>query len=323
MKVLPWHQQAWARWVETHQRGRLAHAYLLHARPGFGRDEFARTFVAGLLCAHPLSDGHACGVCARCGWYQAQSHPDVLEVHPSGASETITVDSIREAANFMTLSAQENSWKTVLVFRAERLNTFAANSLLKTLEEPPARGLLVLMADTPTTVLATLRSRCQLMDVGHCDLNTAQAWLAPQLGPEFDANLLLGLTQGAPAAALELAQSNTLDLRQQLVSEYDTLMRQRGDPMVAAAAWLTRDVVATLGWLRSWYADMIRMVLAPGTALYNPDIQPVLAAIAPRIPVRRLFVDYDSICQALRLHRTNVNTHLVLEDLLCGLTHPN
>lgn len=322
MNVLPWHHAVWTRWVETHQRGRLAHAYLLHARPGYGREEFARAFVGGLLCAQPQHDGQACGECARCGWYLAQSHPDVLEVHPSGASETITVDSIREAAEFMTLSAQARSWKTVLVFRAERLNTFAANSLLKTLEEPPPQGLLILMADAPTALLATLRSRCQIMDVGHCDLPTARAWLTPQLSPEFDADLLLGLAQGAPLAALALAQADTLTLRQQVAAEYAALMQQRSDPLATAATWMTRDVMATLSWLRSWYADMIRWALAPHSPFYNLDIQPTLVALAPRIPVQRLFVDYDSICQAVRLHRTNVNTQLVLEDLLCGLTHP-
>lgn len=321
MSIFPWHQSAWQRLTDARRSGRLAHAYLIYAPPGFGRDEFARTFVAALLCGQVQADGGACGTCQRCAWVEAQSHPDVLEVHPSGASETIPVDAIREAAGFITLSAMENSWKTVLIFQAERMNGFAANSLLKTLEEPPGQGMVILICDRPGAVLATLRSRCQFIDVGRCGEDVAAAWLAAKLDSGADARLALGLAQGAPLRAIEGAQAERMAMRTQLFENYQALMRGRIAPLSAAAAWMNYDMGVTLGWLRAWYVDMIRLAQAPDARIDNEDVRETLAELARRLAVRRLFVGYDSICQALRLQRTNVNPQLVLEDLLCRLNH--
>lgn len=320
MSGFPWHRDAWRRLADARRSGRLAHAYLIYAPPGYGRDEFARSFVTALLCEHGQADGGACGTCQRCAWIEAQSHPDILEVHPSGASETITVDAIREAAEFVTLSAMENSWKTVLVFQAERMNGFAANSLLKTLEDPPGRGMILLICDRPGAVLATLRSRCQFIDVGRCEPDVAAAWLSTKLDSGTDCRLALSLAQGAPLRAIEIAQAERMTTRTQLLESYQALMRGRIAPLAAAAAWMSYDMADSLGWLRAWYVDMIRLTQAPDARIDNEDVRDVLTELAGRVAVRRLFVGYDSICQALRLQRTNVNPQLVLEDLLCRLT---
>ena len=319
MSMFPWHHSAWRRLTGARRNGRLAHAYLIHAQPGYGRDEFARAFVAALLCEHVQTDGGACGTCQRCTWVEAQSHPDILEIHPSGASETITVDAIREAAEFVTLSAMEKSWKTVVIFQAERMNVFAANSVLKTLEEPPERGMIILICDRPGAVLATLRSRCQFIDAGRCEPDVAVAWLTAKLGSGIDVRLALSVAQGAPLRAIEVAQAERMTIRTQLLESFQALMRGRITPLAAAAAWMSDDMSDSLRWLRAWYVDMIRLAQAPGARIDNEDMRVTLSELGGRVAVRRLFVDYDSICQALRLQRTNVNPQLVLEDLLCRL----
>ena len=157
----PWLADAWRRLQQARLAGTLPHALLLRGRAGFGKRRLAEALVASVLCDAPAGEGASCGQCRGCALLAAGSHPDYRTVQPEEAGKSIVIDQVRELGDFFTLRPHYGTRKLALIAPADAMNRAAANSLLKLLEEPPAGGMLVLVADRPERLPATIRSRCQ------------------------------------------------------------------------------------------------------------------------------------------------------------------
>jgi DNA polymerase-3 subunit delta' len=134
----------------------MTHAWLFTGPPGSGRSNAARAFAAALLC-----DDGGCGVCGHCRPALAGSHPDVTRVVTSQLS--IGVDEVRELVRRAAMTPATGRWQVLIVEDADRLTDRAADALLKSLEEPPARTIWLLCAPTVEDIIATIRSRCRVM----------------------------------------------------------------------------------------------------------------------------------------------------------------
>lgn len=212
-----------------------SHAALLHGAPGIGQFEFGLGLARAWLCeanapGQPLQP--ACGQCVSCKLIDAGSHPDLMVVLPEalqaqlgwGASasdgsdgesekagkskklsQEIKVDAIREVVQFAQHTASRGRAKVVLIHPAENLNTVAANTLLKTLEEPPGLVRFVLSGSALDSLLPTVRSRCQAWRLPLPDRDQACAWLQGMIPgvSQQDATLLLQAAGDQPLTALE------------------------------------------------------------------------------------------------------------------------
>ncbi len=179
------------------QRG---HALLVHGPQGIGQFELALTLAQAWLC-DTCPTTQPCGTCGSCRLVQARSHPDLLVLLPEalraalgwggdedGADEAkaskakpskeIKVEAVRTAVAFAQTTSARGRGKVVLVHPAERMNAIAANTLLKTLEEPPGEARFVLSCGAPDTLLPTIRSRCQAVPLALPPKDMALAWLA-------------------------------------------------------------------------------------------------------------------------------------------------
>ena len=136
---------------------RPSHAYVLAGPRGSGVLEAARCFAAALVCP----DG-GCGTCNSCRRARSARHPDVIEFEPAGTF--VVVDQVEEMMKEAFTSPFEAERKVIVVTEADRMNEPAANKLLKTLEEPPARTHFLLLSESPDELLPTVRSRCQRID---------------------------------------------------------------------------------------------------------------------------------------------------------------
>ncbi len=144
-----------ATWFEAPQRdiaaalaaGRLAHGLLIHEDPGAGGLEFARWIAQLVNCREPKRA--PCGECQQCRWILADQHPDVTRLSPEGESSQILIQAVRDLSADLSLTAHGSGYKVAIVAPAEAMNVFAANALLKTLEEPPARTLICWSAASP------------------------------------------------------------------------------------------------------------------------------------------------------------------------------
>ncbi|MBK8323267.1 MAG: DNA polymerase III subunit delta' [Betaproteobacteria bacterium] len=199
MSALPWHREALARLAG--RRERLPHALLVSGRAGIGKAAFAREFARSLLCESP-QEGLACGACASCNWFSQGNHPDYREVLPEAAEEgdddapaeaskekkslVIKIGQIRALGDLVSLSTHRAGFRVIVIRPAEALQPAAANALLKTLEEPPPATVIVLVSDRPARLLATIRSRCQVVALGGPPRDVAIAWLGAEGAGEPD-----------------------------------------------------------------------------------------------------------------------------------------
>ncbi len=327
--ILPWQRETLNALVA--RGSRIPHALLVHGRSGIGKVQFARTLAQSLLCESP-EQGMACGKCHACGWFANGNHPDFRELLPESltdddaADETtvdadtkdkkkskeIKIDQIRGISDFMTLSTHRDGYRVLLIHPAEAMNPAAANALLKTLEEPAARTVILLVTDKVGRLMATIRSRCQRVLVPAPDAATATAWLTAQgVANAADA---LAAAGGAPLDVIEFANADYQSSRHAFVA---ALSDAGMDYALTAQNFEKAELANVFMWLQTWVNDVIteRMI---GVVNHHRDQAKAIARIARQIELARVFRFESELRQTRRLINHPLNARLLLEQLLIG-----
>ena len=315
-ELYPWHQENWLRLRQSIAADRMPHGLLLTRPEGLGKAQFCVQSAAAMLCTSPADDGMACGQCKNCHLFRAGTHPDYRRIEPEEPGKAIRIDTIREFTAKEALTSQGGGYKVIIIEPADAMNSSAANSLLKTLEEPVARTLMVLITSKPVRLPATIRSRCQKIPFTVPDHKTATDWLAPQIGQQ-DATLLLSLASGSPLQALALTQGDALKVRSAVLDEFCKVLARKTDPVSVAARWNTLQLPQLLGWMSGWLIDLIRLKMVPATEnLINRDQKERLQALALAIELKALYALLDKLLDATRTLGSQLNSHILLEDLV-------
>jgi DNA polymerase-3 subunit delta' len=245
----PWQAQAWHALSARAERGSLPHALLLGGPEGLGKRAFAEAFVRARLCERPR-DGFACGNCRTCALLEAGTHPDRILVtfevnEKTGKLRTeIAVEQIRALSARLAMSTQLGGWQIAVIDPADAMNAASANALLKTLEEPTASSLILLIADQPWRLLATIRSRCQRVDFAFPARGESEQWLRAQ--GIADAGRALDAAGGNPGRALAFARNDELQRRDSVARDLGALARGRGSVYAIAHAWSADEPIARL-----------------------------------------------------------------------------
>ena len=205
---------------------RKGHALLLQGPSGLGQYDLGLALATAWLCLQPTPQG-ACGQCSSCHGIKVRAHADLMVLMPETdmlslewplpekalkeiddkkrkASKEIRVDAMREMIVFSQFTRSGAHGKVVLINPAERMNTITANTLLKTLEEPPGDTRFILACEAVHELLPTIRSRCQIHAMSWPDASSAIEWLSAQSVPSEDAQVLLKAAGGRPEDALNL-----------------------------------------------------------------------------------------------------------------------
>jgi len=192
---------------ESIASGKLAHAYLLMGAPGVGKWHFARALAARIACAAPTPDG-ACGRCPACHQIAAGTHPDITLVDAVAEGERgVSVETARDRVlAAFRLKPSLSPLRIVVINDADRMELGAQNALLKTLEEPPARSLLILIARDAASLLDTVLSRCFLLRFAPVPTEALTALLVRRGLPAHDAARLAVLAEGVPGRAMEWSE---------------------------------------------------------------------------------------------------------------------
>lgn len=315
-KAMPWHHALWEQLLRLQQSGRLPHAVLFNGSHGVGKQALADALIAQMLCAHPTT--HACGHCHSCQMLASGYHPDLLRVSPEEGKRQIRIDPIRAVNRFVNQTAQQSGYRVIVISPAEAMNVAAANALLKSLEEPGEKTLFILLADVPSRVLPTIRSRCQQWSLSRVAYPACRDWLVRQLQSEEEARFWWQVAGGLPLLAVELAAPEERALRHQLHDSFEQLMR--GAEPVSEAARLDRQALENILWYGiAWLEDLIRLGLSGNESeLHNADLVPLYRQAVKNGRVQDWFrlLDYAREQRRLLAVGANPNPQLVLEAWL-------
>jgi len=296
--LLPWQRDA-AR-AALSDRASWPHALLVHGPRGIGKHAFALNLAQALLCETPGADGLACGQCPGCRYAMAGQHPDLMRLElmmidpEDGALEivdTISIDRVRALTEFAQLTSHRQRAKVAVIAPAERMNTAAANALLKTLEEPPPGTYLILVSDQPGRVLPTVLSRCRQLAAPLPSPADARAWLVAQgIAAPDEA---LAQAAGAPLAALGHADPAVAAERRAWLAALGMPERLSAQELSARIDAGGKDerkarLAHAVDWLIAWTSDLAR-VAAGAPPRQNPDAAPVLGRLASRVAPVALF----------------------------------
>jgi len=317
--IYPWLEPTWERLQERRAQGRLPHGLLITGPAGIGKGELARSLAQALLCESPDARGMACGSCHGCRLFLAGNHPDYQQLAPEEEGKPIKVDQVRGLIEFMALSRQYERYKLAIIEPAEAMNVNAANSLLKTLEEPAAGTVLLLVTAQPSLLPPTIRSRCQRIDLRRPSPEAGLAWLREQ-SPQGDAEQLLAAAHHAPLLALAMDRDGLLETQSRYFDQLMDVLRGRESLTAMAEQWHKADPGAQLAWQIDWVDAMLRL-LAAGQMELDAQKAQVLQRLAPIMGSQGLFDLRDQLIQYRRMASANLNTQLLLEDVIQAWAH--
>jgi DNA polymerase III subunit delta' len=316
--IFPWQESIWKQVQQRLQDSVLPHALMLSGQTGLGKSSFAHHLAAAALCSNANAEG-ACGKCKSCTLLKAGTHPDFFHLEPAEEGKQIRIDRVRELIEFMNLSCHYGHHKVAIIEPADAMNPASANSLLKTLEEPPAGALLILVTSHPSRLPITIRSRCQRLTFLPPSADQVKQWLAAEVGgSQQDQADLLAIAHGGPLYARDLKQNEILQARQRLFQDILEVLRGKLGVTAFSSRYHTELTRQMLDWILSWLQDLARLCSTGEEArLVNPDMAQDLRRLARVLDLQTVFNLQEKLYDYLRFHGTvNLNAQLVLEDIL-------
>jgi DNA polymerase-3 subunit delta' len=315
------------------ERDRLAHAYLFAGSTMDDLEGMARTLAKALNCLAPPKRSakglplDSCDHCDNCRRIEQLNHPDVLWVRPESKSRVITIDQIRELMQMVNLKPTAAEFKVGVIVAADRLNLQSANAFLKTLEEPPAKSILILLSTEPQRLLETILSRC--LRVGFAGDGTRFDATQTEWIAAFSATAasgkggLLGHYQLLGILAKKLADQKA-SIEEALAAKsplerYDDLdpkMREKLEDELSAAveAEYRRQRADMIGALQWWLRDVWLHTLSAGADLLSfPDFAASAQAVAGRISPADALSNLEEVDRLQRQLHSNVQEALALE----------
>ena len=336
-KLCPWLRGALRQLDSARAQGRLGHAWLIAGPAGVGKLNLAlvvadRLLHSGRSGEPPELTPQEAATAMKERHEPYDHHPDLHWLFPKRKDEdkedkpkskakeprSIAVEQIRDTIDALALKSHGGRAKVVIVEPADGLTISAANALLKTLEEPSEDTYLFLLSHQPQRLPATIRSRCQRLDVAAPAPEALRAWLvgldAQRFAPLWHA------TGGAPLAMAELATHKDTSRFREISDRLISVSNDSADPQAVAAAWAKPDTVepALASATRLLYREIrTRLVPAVSTSITDPAAATLHNAWT-KLTLRQLFGQYDRAEQLLTQLGGGVNMELALHAWLMG-----
>ncbi len=307
--------------------GRLSATMIFAGPDGVGKRQFALTMAKAANCHKASASGFAtdsCDQCPACKRIEAGTHGDVTTVQPDG--QFIKIAQTREIAEEVYYRPREGRQRFFIIDEADRLREEAANSLLKTLEEPPSTSTIILLTSRPNFLLQTIRSRSQRLTFTPLSIVEMEKFLAENYPrPAADNALLARVTEGRVGQATAFDLSIYRQERRALIELLELLAAgQNRVRLLKAAEYIGKkdreEFEKQLSLLMSLLRDLF--LLASGSSpamIVNIDESERLQKLAAKTNLRRLMTWSGRFNEVRKNLRVNINRQIAMESALIGL----
>ncbi|QWE15730.1 DNA polymerase III subunit delta' [Polynucleobacter sp. AP-Nino-20-G2] len=361
-QLAPWLQPLW----DAMDLSAFPSSVLIHGQSGIGKLKFSIELAKALLCESPISSAKPCNQCDGCRWFNSGNHPDFItlvpETHrkylPHGdfdvdvdlpkkskatqvdgdgeaaekkEKKNISIEETRSAIEGLSVGSHRGGNRVILIYPLEMLRSDSANTLLKSLEEPPANTIFILLADRLDRVLPTIRSRCRLLAAPRPDRTAGLLWLRQRLSGMTDLKISAADVEsiydeqgGAPYAVLDslIARHNKDDKDELTIaiqaSRYLLQAMSQGSRinwLDAAEKTQKARYSMLLATMQRWASDL-QSAAQMGAPRYYPKHEASIKALAQQARLPKLLRFWKSLIQARRHENHPLANRIQLEALL-------
>ena len=298
----------------------VSHAYILSGEDGSGKNMVASAFAKSLLCE--AGYGNPCNICRSCLQFDSGSHPDLHYITHEKAG-SIGVDEIRrQLVNDAAFRPYSSRYKVYIVDEAEKLTEAAQNALLKTIEEPPAYVVILLLTNNLSALLPTVQSRCLKLDLREVAQDRIRTYLTQHYQlPDYKARVIAAYSQGNIGRAKEMASSDEFEQMNDFVLG---LMKRLDEMEVYEIVMAIRDMakyrdnaIRLIDLMEVWYHDVL---ILKATNDLNQIVYSDEYRVLNRKAVSSSYTGLQEIIDALEKAkvriRANVNFEITMELLV-------
>ena len=359
-QLAPWLRPLW----ESLNFSSFPNAILLHGQSGIGKFAFSVELAKALLCENIGADIKPCCKCEACHWFDTGNHPDFIALVPethrkllphadyegdespkkgraardedSETSEkkekkNISIEETRHAIENLSIGSHRGGNRVILIYPLEMLRSDSANTLLKSLEEPPANTIFILLADRVDRVLPTIRSRCRLLTAPRPDRELGLAWLKVELNKisglkisDADVEAVYDEQGGAPFSVLDslVARHHKDDKDELTISIQASRYLLQSMAQGVGISWLDAaektykaQYSFLLATMQRWVSDL-QSVAQGGEPRYYPKHQATLLGLSKRANTQKMLQFWKSLIQARRHENHPLANRIQLEALL-------
>ena len=328
------------------QKRNIPHALLFTGIEGVGKKDAATAFAMACNCTgekRRRSDQfidnssskknlpaavNPCGSCRSCRKIESGNHPDIIQIKPSGAF--IKIDQIRGFCDTLAMKPYEARVRVVIISDAHAMNPSASNALLKMLEEPPDRSILILTACQISDLLPTVVSRCQHIRFNPVSVKSIETRLIENKGLAPDkASIIAAMANGSISRAFDMNNSNWINRRNWLINaggldqsgqsdQIGALLSMSSGMLMAFAEMLKKNkdfLFDSLEIMKSWLRDLVIYNFHPGKII-NKDLMEKIQNASQKIDINSLLLKIDAIQAAQKDIQSNANLRLTLENMM-------
>lgn len=311
---------------------KIPHAYLFTGIAGVGKRATAIAFTQAINCLDPVNS-EGCGRCRVCRQVISGTFPDLVDIRPDG--QNIKIEQIRELNRGLSFRPVSGKYRVNIIQQAEMMTEEAANSFLKSLEEPPQGNIFILKTIEPLDLLPTILSRCQKIPFRPLPLSLIETWLIHERGMEKErASLIARISEGSLGRSIHIAETGFLEERQKhLMTVIDLPAMSRVQALEMAIEYSGKkkrgpqenlpedpDLFDIMGMWKTWYRDLILLrVNGPPDMLVNIDFSRKLKNLSKRFTIKKLVDSFLLVDQTQRDLMRNPNTGLMMEDMMLRL----
>jgi DNA polymerase-3 subunit delta' len=306
------------------QKGTIPHALLFIGIEGVGKQTAAMAMAMACNCMAIKPKHNPCGCCKSCRKIESDNHPDIILLKPSGPF--IRIGQIRDLCGTLAMKPYEARLRVVIISDAQAMNPSAGNALLKVLEEPPDRTILILTALQTSDLLPTIVSRCQHIRFNPVSQKNLESLLIQRHGANPDqAKIIAIMANGSVSKAVSMINSinrvNWVNRRIWLINEVESLPVSSMGSRMAFAEKLSKSkeiLAESLEVIKFWFRDLVVCKYDP-EKIINRDLNDKILRVSKKMNVISLISKIDDIESAQKNIQANTNLRLTLEVLIMRL----